>query len=112
MTQQLQLGKKPKPLTLAEIAERIKAHLKRFEGDAVINAAKPPIIPGAREGQRTYFMANAFRIGPCVGVTYVSYQGPTKLPRDKALAYLNWLDAGHVGRHYDLERERRNTKKA
>jgi hypothetical protein len=76
---------------LGEIADRIRAHLKRIE------AAQP------KDGKATpgrLFMANAWAAGSRVGVVYVSYQGESMLRKADALDYLRWLDAGNEGTHY------------
>lgn len=91
---------KPQTPKLTEIAERINAHLKRFEADPDINHRD-----GRPGGLQPYYKANARRTGRFVRVTYVSFQGHPTLTRDEALAYLAWLDAGHVGRHWKQQRE-------
>lgn len=84
---------------LSEIAEGITAHLKRFEKDPKINAMDPKYktVP--------YYIAYATSSGPRVFVTYINYQGNTSLTKAQALAYLGWLNAGNVGRHYEALRE-------
>lgn len=86
--------------TLAEIENRIHAHLKRFERDPVINKR------GKRAGMMLlpYFLPNAYTFGRFVRVMYVMYQGAVSLSKAEALAYLRWLDAGNVGTHYQMER--------
>lgn len=88
----------PKPPTLAAIAERIAAHLRRFEADPVVNTP--------REGRRIklYYSPSAFARGSRVGISYVSFQSETCVTKADALAYLAWLDAGNVGRHWEWER--------
>jgi hypothetical protein len=83
-----------------EIAERISEHLKRFEADPVINAY--------REGTTLspYYNARAYHAGRWVRVTYISFQGSISLSKQEALDYLEWLDAGNVGRHFDQQREK------
>ncbi len=86
---------------LTEIAARIAAHLKRFEAD------KDGVNKDSRgdgTGRRPYFGARAYVGGNRLRVVYVSYQGPTTLPRPLALSYLAWLDAGNVGKHYTHQR--------
>ncbi len=82
-------------LKTEEIAQRINAHLKRFERDPEINDRD------SRIGGRAKFW-NAFSRsnGRRVLVTYVSYQHTSSLKKAEALAYLAWLDAGNVGRHH------------
>lgn len=84
---------------MKELAARIYAHLKRFEADPVINAERP------NGSGVPYFRANAYYPGGArIGVVYVSYQGARSLTRDEAEAYLAWLDAGHVGTHFQQQR--------
>lgn len=91
-------------MTLTEIAGQISEHLARFEADPKIN----PSVKFDREkskwvkaegGLRHYSGANARRGGSRVMITYVSYQGSDGLTRAEALRYLEWLDAGNVGKH-------------
>lgn len=81
-------------MKLAEIASRINAHLKRFEKDPVINATD-------ERGLRDYHWATAYSSGRTVCVRYISYQGRTCLTKTQAGIYLEWLDAGNVGRHWE-----------
>ena len=81
---------------LDALAERISAHLKRFEQDPKINRERKEqglLLP--------YYWPNCYRCGQRIAVSYVSYQGTTKLTREEAEKYLAWLDKGKVGRHYD-----------
>lgn len=100
---------KAKPPTLEALAKRISEHLRRFERDPKINVRrrydretgtwrKDP------NGTGDYYMANAYSNGRRISVVYVSYQGGSKLTRDEAVAYLAWLDAGNVGKHFKMER--------
>ena len=86
------------PETLTAIANRINAHLKRFECDKKINL---PIESGGMKTLR-YFGAGATVSGRYVAIHYLSYQGSTTLNRRDAAAYLAWLDAGNVGTHWML----------
>lgn len=92
-------SRKQAPLTLSEIAARIDVHLKRFEKDPEINRYRNP--NKAQEKLHPYFLAVSWANGKYVRVCYVSYQGNTHLSKEDALRYLAWLDAGHVGRHYE-----------
>lgn len=88
-------------LTLTEIGKRIRYHLKNLEDDREWNARDP------KYGTVHLWNSNAYRAGRYVNVTYISYQGTTSLPRDKAEAYLEGLDGGFKGRHFEyLRRER------
>lgn len=97
-------GRNDKPSSLPEIAQAIDAHLKRFEADKAINATRE-----SNAGTRPYYGASCFaqKRDRKARVTYVSFQGTTLLSRDEALAYLAWLDAGNVGRHFEQQREAR-----
>jgi hypothetical protein len=80
---------------LGEIADRIHAHLKRFENDPVINA---PV--GLR---KPYYSAGARMRGAYCQVHYVSYGGKgTMLTKNEAAKYLAWLDAGNIGPHWRM----------
>lgn len=94
-------------MKLAEIAERINAHLKRFEKDPKTNPLDP------KYKTRPFYVASASapKGARTVAVLYVCYQGASKLDREDALAYLAWLDAGNVGRHYEQQREAKETSK-
>lgn len=87
-----------KPMKLAQLADRIHAHLKRLESDDTVNVS--------RDGKRKLFWCSGARAsGNRVFCTYVSYQGKTSLTRDEATRYLAKLDAGVVGRHFEALRE-------
>lgn len=75
-----------------EIAEKIYAHLKRFEADSSINQK--------HRGLSSYWSVGASASGRYVYVQYIAYQGSSALSKAEALAYLTWLDGGNVGRHY------------
>ncbi len=82
-----------------ELAERIDAHLKRFEHDPEINKASS----GRMMNITPYFHAHASRAyGPTVSITYISFQGTSKLKPEEAQAYLKWLDDGNIGTHYRI----------
>lgn len=88
-----------KPPKLAEIAARIGAHLKRFEADPKVNRVF------GKFKTHTYYCVECCTSGPRVFVTYVGYQGNSSLTKAEALAYLEWLDAGGVGKHWDAKRK-------
>jgi DNA-binding response OmpR family regulator len=96
-----------KPTPLKEVASRINAHLKRFENDPEINATRYyEGRDGKRHGTRPYYSAGAYATGNgYVGISYITYQGNTKLRRAEAEAYLSALDGGFVGRHFEALRE-------
>lgn len=86
-------------LKLKEVAERINAHLRRFEGDPKINKRRA-------HGLTPYYNAASFYSGGAhVGVCYVSFQGTSHLTKADALKYLEMLDGGFVGRHYEALRQ-------
>lgn len=85
-------------MKLSEIAEKIKAHLARFQDD--------PVLSKTKEGKGVRFWnTNAEVSGRFVAVTYVSYQLTSKLSKAEALQYLAKLDDGFVGRHIEALRE-------
>ena len=46
------------------------------------------------------FLAGAHSTGKRVAITYISYQGPSKLTKAQAQAYLRYLDQGGTRRHH------------
>lgn len=93
-------------MKLAEISDRICKHLRRFEADPKINPPDPVYKT------RPYFMTNSRSAGSRVFVKYVSYQNTYSLTKAEAIAYLEWLDAGNVGRHFEQQKEAKNEKPA
>lgn len=101
---------KTKTAVAHELAQKIDAHLKRFERD-------PKINPGKRydnerkkwvsdpTGLRDYFGAGARGDRHRVWIIYITYQGGRHLSIEDAEKYLAWLDAGNVGRHFEALRE-------
>jgi hypothetical protein len=89
-------------MTLSEICGEIDGYLRRFEADPEVNAP----VRWVRDGQihtagRPYYNARAGRAGNRCWVSYVSYQHTAHLTRAEAEAYLDWLKAGNVGKHYE-----------
>lgn len=80
---------------LAKIAAEIGKYLKAFEND-------PKINPRSMKKPSKYYEAGAFASGRWIYVCYIGYQGTSNLTRSEAEAYLKWLDAGNVGKHYEL----------
>ncbi len=83
---------KNKPLSLTEIAERIQAHLKRFEADPEFD--KP--ISGTRVEKAGVYMH-----------IYYIFTRPARrhsysLKRTDALEYLDWLEKGNVGHYHEF----------
>jgi hypothetical protein len=83
-------------MKLKEIAEKIGAHLKRFEAD--------PVLSRRSDGNARFWNAGCGVAGRYVSVTYVSYQGESTMSKAEAEAYLSKLDAGFVGRHWEALR--------
>ena len=83
-------------MKLKEIAEGIQRFLIQFEADPKVNVSRQ------KGGLKPYWHSHAFVSGARVGVRYVSFQGLTFLPKPEALAYLEWLRAGNVGKHWKL----------
>jgi hypothetical protein len=50
------------------------------------------------------YMANCHASGSRIWVLPVGYQGPTSRTKSEALRYLEWLDAGNNGRHFEALR--------
>jgi hypothetical protein len=90
-------------MKLSEIASRIDAHLKRFEADPIINKQGT----AHQKGLTPYYGAGSWSYGRYLRVFYITYQGGSILKRDAALKYLEWLDAGNVGRHYEALQEQK-----
>lgn len=87
-------------MKLADIAARILTHLKRFESDPAI----ADVITTSGKPITKFYKVNAWASGRYVGVRYVSFHPESNLTKQEALAYLAWLDAGNVGRHYEVKR--------
>lgn len=87
-------------MKLDEIAKRIDKYMKRFEADPFVN--REPI-----SRLNSYFQACAIRAGRYVRVRYLAYDRNYHLSRSEAEEYLAWLDAGHVGKHYQMLAEER-----
>lgn len=81
-------------MKIKEVADRIHAHLMRLE---VENCPADGELP-------RFYHACAYRAGRFVGVIYVSYQGSYNLPLGLAVEYLEALDAGYDGKHFNLDR--------
>lgn len=79
------------------LAAAIEKHLRRFEGDPIINA--PP-----RGKMRPYWYPRARATHKYVYVCYApyEYEYESRLRLDVARAYLAWLDAGNVGKHWQV----------
>lgn len=89
-------------MTLKEIAEKISAHLARWERDPKVNPRDP--YTTMKPGMVHLYSSGAFPAGNRVAIRYVSYQHLSKLKKADAEAYLAWIDAGNIGRHYEWRR--------
>lgn len=86
-------------LPMKEMAKRIDAHLKRFEKDLTINKK-------IHNDLRAYWWAGAgYGGGSRLHVTYINYQAHPTLTKPEAAKYLQMLDSGFVGRHYEALRK-------
>jgi hypothetical protein len=83
---------------LSEIADRICAHLKRFEADPIINKPKE----ANKMSLTPYYNVSAWDTSKTVYVRYVSFQGEHSLSKKDAEKYLAWLDSGKVGKHWGV----------
>lgn len=88
-------------LKLATVAKRIQAHLLKLEADEEWNASADASSitsrlyhPRAMRGQRS-----------AIKIIWRSFQGGISYPREEAVAYLEWLDAGNKGTVYDYRQE-------
>lgn len=91
-----------KPPSLTEVANRIAKHLTRFAAQKAIAEKEWTDSHGDTRKLTMFWRPGAYRAGSRVKVRYVSYQYESSLTRDEAINYLAWLDAGNVGRHYEL----------
>jgi hypothetical protein len=81
----------------AEVALAINAHLKRIEHDPEINRRDAL-------GGHPFLHAEAIHAGSrSVYVRYAVHRGGFKLWKKEAVAYLEWLDAGNVGTHLEVD---------
>ena len=95
----------PKELKLKEIASRIHSHLVRFEL-AERNYVKENLgYDERRTHSYNYYHAGAVQSGNRVHVRYITYQHGSNLTRAEALHYLQGLDNGFEGRHWEFFRE-------
>jgi hypothetical protein len=87
-----------KPPTLTELANRIHAHLRRFEANPKINKLNKS------SRLHRYFEAGAYRAGRYVRVVYhrVGSDSGPRLTREQATSYLEKLDAGKTGTHWSM----------
>lgn len=85
-------------MKLGEIAQKLKEHLSRFEQD--------PVLSKNDKGKTRFWNTGVVVSGRFIKVCYISYQGYSNLTKDEALQYLEKLDAGFVGQHFQALRGR------
>jgi hypothetical protein len=90
---------------LQQLADRIHAHLQRFEADPVINRYGKGATPAQQALHPYYHAVCGYGGGSKIFISYVSYQGNSFLTWVEAAQYLEKLDAGFVGRHYEALRK-------
>ena len=101
-------GLAPAQPKLAEIAARIAAHLARFEADPALRQTHGIDGPRVVRYRKPFVKASGGRV--CI--RYVDYHNLRAcIYKGQALAYLAWLDAGGVGRHWEWERQRASASK-
>jgi hypothetical protein len=88
-------------MTITQIAAKIDAHLKRWQADPAINKT----IHQREMRLKTFCMAGCHRAGRFIQITYVSYIGHHSLVKFQAEKYLEWIEAGNVGYHWDAMEE-------
>ena len=86
-------------MNLDQIAAKIRDHLLRLEKDAEWNKRATPA------SGLILWHPHCYRAGSRVACVYVSYQGRTTLLKSEAIRYLEMLDAGFKGRHFEAFRE-------
>jgi hypothetical protein len=88
-------------MKLAEIASRIDARLKRFYamGKPAESGECGPLKMWSPGGVSDRFAS--YYGGSRIAICYVSYQGNSQLTKAEAVAYLEALDNGYVGRHHN-----------
>ncbi len=88
-------------MTIAQIGERIDAHLKRIEHDPTLHKCQ-------QDGRwiSHFWYAGAAAAGRYVMVTYIAYQGTRGISKADAARYLAWLHAGNIGKHWEALREK------
>lgn len=84
-------------MKLEEIAQKITEHLKRLELDLAWNKTI--------HGDTKLFCSRSFRAGSRVGIVYKSYQGTSYLRKEEGIRYLEILESGFKGRHFEAFRK-------
>lgn len=88
-------------MTTTEIAAKLNEHLKRWADDE---------NPNLVTSRRRFWRPGAYRAGAYVRVTYISYQGETSLRKHEAAQYLEWIEEGNVGKHWQALYDAAKTK--
>lgn len=92
-----------KPVSMAELAEWINLHLKAMEADPEINTRQP--TGNKVEGLSRFWHSQCYYPGgPKIVIIYISFQGSSTLSRSEAEKYLEYLEAGNTGRHWEALR--------
>lgn len=95
----------------AALGQKINEHLQRIENDPVLNPSRRldkeqnKWVPDER-GVRRFYGARAKGDRHRVWVIYINYQEGSYMSIEDAMAYLAWLDAGNVGRHFETLKAR------
>ena len=94
----------------AALGQKIDAQLKRIEKDPLLNLGRrldkdrKEWVPDEM-GVRSFYGARAKGDRHRIWIIYVTYQHGSYISIEDAEKYLAWLDAGHVGRHFEALRE-------
>jgi hypothetical protein len=83
-----------KKLTCEQIANRIYKILKELETKKL-------------DKKFNLYEVNVWSGSGVVHIRYVDYWNYDTLTKVEALEYLKWLEAGNIGNHYDMEREKK-----
>ena len=89
-----EVKRKSVKLKLTEIAARIDAHLKRFEDQE----------HRLRIGDREWYHSSCEVYGTRLKLHYMTTRELTgfSVKKSDAITYLAWLDAGNVGKHWEV----------
>lgn len=93
------MTKSKKKTSMAKLADRIHAHLKRLEADKSFN--RPLASTGLSP---LYFSGCHYTAGRYAVITYIVFQGHSHLDRGQAERYLAYLDAGGTDKHHQALR--------